>query len=139
MSLLSHLETCQGITEPPKLKKVVVAINSCNLNTNPSPSPSTNNQPNPVKKRKVEKKDKDSIKKVKVPVPLNLDTHCGVKLDNGQLCTRSITCKIHSISLKRIVIGRSQSYDVLYQDYVSKAKKSMLDSSRPAASTAYRN
>jgi hypothetical protein len=49
--------------------------------------------------------------------------------------TRTMVCN----SLKRIVIGRSQSYDVLYQEYVSKAKKSIGNSHRPATGSTSRD
>ncbi|KAI8855139.1 SCA7, zinc-binding domain-containing protein [Chytridium lagenaria] len=52
--------------------------------------------------------------------PIDLDKQCGVPLENGQLCSRSITCKIHSVSAKRAVFGRTQQYDTLFQEYHSK-------------------
>lgn len=49
--------------------------------------------------------------------PIDLDRHCGVKLDSGQLCMRSITCKIHPVSAKRSVLGRSQQFDILLLEH----------------------
>ncbi|KAK5667804.1 SAGA complex subunit Sgf73 [Batrachochytrium dendrobatidis] len=63
---------------------------------------------------------KESTKKVKGG-PINLDLQCGVMHDNGLPCARSITCKIHSVSLKRAVAGRTHPYDSLYQEYQAKA------------------
>ncbi|KAJ3214619.1 hypothetical protein HDU67_001427 [Dinochytrium kinnereticum] len=55
--------------------------------------------------------------------PIDLDKQCGVVLETGQLCTRSITCKIHSVSAKRSVFGRTQQYDTLFQEYHLKSRE----------------
>jgi hypothetical protein len=55
--------------------------------------------------------------------PLDLDKQCGVISEiNNMPCTRSLTCKTHSMSLKRAVKGRSQPYDVLYAAYQARAQ-----------------
>jgi hypothetical protein len=61
-------------------------------------------------------------KKVKTVAPLNLDTQCGVKNDTGR-CGRAITCKMHSVSMKRAVVGRSTTYDALFAEYQMKSTK----------------
>ncbi|KAI9095152.1 SCA7, zinc-binding domain-containing protein [Phlyctochytrium arcticum] len=53
----------------------------------------------------------------KTSEPIDLDKQCGVRRDTGVLCTRSITCKIHSVGAKRSVAGRSQLYDLLFQEH----------------------
>jgi len=53
---------------------------------------------------------------VKVPPPVTFhpDKHCGVWLIvEKRRCLRSLTCKLHSILLKRKVEGRSRPYDEL--------------------------
>ncbi|KAI9336423.1 SCA7, zinc-binding domain-containing protein [Zopfochytrium polystomum] len=55
--------------------------------------------------------------------PLDLDKQCGVMGDNGIVCARSITCKIHSVSAKRAVVGRSIMYDALYHEYQTKNRR----------------
>lgn len=45
--------------------------------------------------------------------PINLDRQCGVINNKGLPCSRSLTCKSHSMGAKRNVQGRSQPYDVL--------------------------
>ncbi|XP_008544981.1 ataxin-7-like protein 1 isoform X1 [Microplitis demolitor] len=46
------------------------------------------------------------------------DRHCGVWIeDSGKTCTRSLTCKAHTVSLRRTVIGRSKSFDKLLADH----------------------
>ncbi|KAE8268302.1 hypothetical protein A4X09_0g4031 [Tilletia walkeri] len=44
--------------------------------------------------------------------PLDVDRQCGVVTEKG-ICTRSLTCKSHSMGAKRAVEGRSRSYDDL--------------------------
>lgn len=45
--------------------------------------------------------------------PINLDRQCGVINNKGLPCSRSLTCKSHSMGAKRNVPGRSQPYDTL--------------------------
>ena len=45
--------------------------------------------------------------------PVNLDRQCGVINNKGLPCSRSLTCKSHSMGAKRHVPGRSQPYDTL--------------------------
>lgn len=45
--------------------------------------------------------------------PVNLDRQCGVINNKGLPCSRSLTCKSHSMGAKRNVAGRSQPYDTL--------------------------
>ncbi|WFD45169.1 SAGA complex subunit Sgf73 [Malassezia psittaci] len=45
--------------------------------------------------------------------PINLDRQCGVINNKGLPCSRSLTCKSHSMGAKRNVAGRSQPYDTL--------------------------
>lgn len=71
-------------------------------------------------KEKKEIKDNDGHVHTKKPTkkkikgPIDLDKQCGVMTENGQMCTRSLTCKIHSVSAKRAVQGRTQDYDTLF-------------------------
>ncbi|KAI8909737.1 SCA7, zinc-binding domain-containing protein [Gorgonomyces haynaldii] len=85
----------------------------------------------PIKKIKQTLKMKPPEKK-----RLNLDEMCGVKQD-GQVCHRSITCKIHSVSSKRAVVGRSQPYDKLFQQHQAKAtiNKGLKDAKSTAIKT----
>lgn len=45
--------------------------------------------------------------------PINLDRQCGVINNKGLPCSRSLTCKSHSMGAKRNVQGRSKPYDEL--------------------------
>ncbi|PKY42573.1 SCA7-domain-containing protein [Rhizophagus irregularis] len=72
----------------------------------------------PEKKQKV-KKGKE---KKKVKSQIDLDKQCGViNSHNNKPCTRSLTCKSHSLTLKRSVTGRSQPFDTLLSRYQKKS------------------
>ncbi|XP_011298492.1 ataxin-7-like protein 1 [Fopius arisanus] len=46
------------------------------------------------------------------------DRHCGVwNEETGKPCTRSLTCKAHTVSLRRTVAGRSKSFDKLLAEH----------------------
>ncbi|OAD55444.1 Ataxin-7 [Eufriesea mexicana] len=46
------------------------------------------------------------------------DRHCGVWIEEtGKPCTRSLTCKAHTVSLRRTVIGRSKTFDKLLAEH----------------------
>ncbi|CEI99483.1 Putative Sgf73p [Rhizopus microsporus] len=67
----------------------------------------------------LEKKKSKKLRRGKAP--LDLDKQCGVIYGpDGLPCTRSITCKTHSMSAKRAVEGRSQPYNVLLAAYQKK-------------------
>uniref|UniRef100_A0A1B6C0W8 SCA7 domain-containing protein n=1 Tax=Clastoptera arizonana TaxID=38151 RepID=A0A1B6C0W8_9HEMI len=57
------------------------------------------------------------------------DKHCGVAVsatgETVKPCTRSLTCKSHSMSLRRAVTGRSKSFDQLLSDH-RQAKDAIL-------------
>lgn len=44
---------------------------------------------------------------------VDVETNCGVWLDTGSQCARSLACKAHSMKSKRAVPGRSAPYDQL--------------------------
>ncbi len=75
------------------------------------------------KEPKKKKAKKDEPPKPKVPKPkgpVDVEKQCGVVLDNGAHCARSLTCKSHSMGAKRSVPGRSLPYDTLLQQYQKK-------------------
>ncbi|KAG9044672.1 hypothetical protein FS837_007719 [Tulasnella sp. UAMH 9824] len=65
----------------------------------------------PKKKGKKELAKTGGTKRIKGPA--SLDKHCCVINEKGQPCSRSITCKVHSMVAKRAVQGRSKPYDEL--------------------------
>lgn len=49
--------------------------------------------------------------------PVDFDKQCGVINDKGLPCSRSLTCKSHSMGAKRAVQGRSKNYDELLLEW----------------------
>lgn len=68
-----------------------------------------------TKKQKKEKRLAEEKKKGgrKNKGPIDVDKQCGVINDKGLPCSRSLTCKSHSMGAKRAVEGRSAPYDTL--------------------------
>lgn len=69
---------------------------------------------------KKKKKDEPKQKAAKPKGPVDVEKQCGVALPNGGFCARSLTCKSHSMGLKRAVPGRSLPYDMLLAQYQKK-------------------
>ena len=69
---------------------------------------------------KKKKKDEPKPKAAKPKGPVDVEKQCGVPLPNGGNCARSLTCKSHSMGLKRSVPGRSLPYDMLLAQYQKK-------------------
>lgn len=64
------------------------------------------------------------------------DIHCGViDLDTKKPCTRSLTCKTHSLTHRRAVQGRRKRFDVLLAEHKNKTREKEsirhLDSQQP--------
>ncbi|PVU94809.1 hypothetical protein BB559_002918 [Furculomyces boomerangus] len=81
-----------------------------------------------ISKDKDRKKTKGSVSgsknnpKSKV-VEFDLDKQCGVVIPpSNKQCTRSLTCKAHSMAMKRAVRGRSQPFDTLLQAHLAKSR-----------------
>lgn len=74
------------------------------------------------KKKKLKKDEPPRPKLPKPKGPVNVEIQCGVPLDKekGGYCARSLTCKSHSMGLKRAVPGRSLPYDQLLAMYQKK-------------------
>ncbi|KAI9315220.1 SCA7, zinc-binding domain-containing protein [Dichotomocladium elegans] len=84
--------------------------------------PSNGGENNSNKKKQPSKKEKTKLKGSKPKAPLDLDRQCGViQGPNNTPCTRSLTCKSHSMGAKRAVAGRSQLYDILLAAYQKKS------------------
>ncbi|EMD85746.1 hypothetical protein COCC4DRAFT_54353 [Bipolaris maydis ATCC 48331] len=87
--------------------------------------------PNAKKKKKDEPKQKGA----KPKGPVDVERQCGVSLPNGGYCARSLTCKSHSMGLKRAVPGRSLPYDMLLAQYQkknqAKIQRSLIDANAP--------
>jgi len=57
------------------------------------------------------------ITKGRSKLPVDYDKQCGVINDKNLPCSRSLTCKSHSMGAKRAVTGRSRAYDDLLLDW----------------------
>jgi SAGA-associated factor 73 len=57
------------------------------------------------------------VTKGRLKGPVDLEKQCGVINDKGLPCSRSLTCKSHSMGAKRAVTGRSRSYDELLLEW----------------------
>ncbi|GLB41967.1 putative SCA7, zinc-binding domain [Lyophyllum shimeji] len=77
-----------------------------------SPTPDDPNGP-PKKKPKPATK----VTKGRMKGPVDYDRQCGVINDKNLPCSRSLTCKSHSMGAKRAVQGRSRNYDDLLLDW----------------------
>nr|XP_020473533.1 ataxin-7-like protein 2 [Monopterus albus] len=66
----------------------------------------------------------------------DLDKHCGV-LDPGRkkVCTRLLTCNIHSIHQRRKVVGRSKNFDQLVAELKTKVREKGAQSLEGGSST----
>lgn len=89
---------------------------------------------------------KSSKKKGSVPrkvVPLkdreyNPEKHCGVVVaETGKPCTRSLTCKTHSLTLRRAVNSRSKKFDDLLLEHKNNKVPKPLDSTYPVVQVRY--
>lgn len=59
------------------------------------------------------------------------EVHCGVVVvETGKPCTRSLTCKAHSMSLRRAVPGRSKKFDDLLMEHRA-AKEAQTRAAKP--------
>ncbi|KAF1941900.1 SCA7-domain-containing protein [Clathrospora elynae] len=87
--------------------------------------------PNAKKKKKDEPKQKGA----KPKGPVDVERQCGVSLPNGGYCARSLTCKSHSMGLKRAVPGRTLPYDMLLAQYQkknqAKQQRAAIDANAP--------
>lgn len=80
---------------------------------------------------KKKKKDEPKAKGAKPKGPVDVERQCGVALANGGFCARSLTCKSHSMGLKRAVPGRSLPYDMLLAQYQKKNQAKQQRKSSP--------
>lgn len=80
----------------------------------PSKSPGPNSSGGSQPRRKRLKTDRSLLKDREY----DPDRHCGVwNEETGKPCTRSLTCKAHTVSLRRTVVGRSKTFDKLLAEH----------------------
>ncbi|BFZ08132.1 hypothetical protein BsWGS_11171 [Bradybaena similaris] len=82
----------------------------------------------PVSTTKSSKSPRDQKERKFLPCKdreYDANKHCGVVIsETGKQCTRSLTCKTHTLTLRRAVSGRSKSFDDLLKEH--KAAKDAL-------------
>ncbi|CAJ0832216.1 7066_t:CDS:2 [Entrophospora sp. SA101] len=85
-------------------------------------SPSSGTKLPEPKKQKTKKEQPKKKSTGRNKGPIDLDKQCGVLMPpSNSPCTRSLTCKSHSMHLKRSVNGRSAPYDQLLASYQKKS------------------
>jgi len=73
--------------------------------------------PSPDEPAKKKIKPTPKVTKGRMKGPVDLDKQCGVINDKDLPCSRSLTCKSHSMGAKRSVPGRSKKYDELLLEW----------------------
>ncbi|KAI8897670.1 SCA7, zinc-binding domain-containing protein [Globomyces pollinis-pini] len=130
-ALLKHLESCIGFVDDNPKTNVIEPIKKINIP--PTKKRKISSEHKAEKQGSKSTKEKES-KKFKIPLPLNLDVQCGVMSASGP-CTRSISCKNHQVMAKRQVLGRSNTYDVLFNEYQARSRKSVVVVPEPTIPT----
>ncbi|KAM4740305.1 ataxin-7-like protein 2a [Anableps anableps] len=122
--------------QPPPLEPTVLSPPS-SLRDPPWPhGASSTGRPSSNDKQPTQRKDSSQLSAVmghRVPRPYNkvaskrecdLDKHCGVlDPDRKKVCTRLLTCNIHSIHQRRKVVGRSKNFDQLVAELKMKVRE----------------
>ncbi|XP_019723215.1 ataxin-7-like protein 2a isoform X1 [Hippocampus comes] len=93
-------------------------------------------RPSPTERSPTQRKDSSPgsvVQSHRIPKPYNkvaskrecdLDKHCGVlDPDRKKVCTRLLTCNIHSIHQRRKVLGRSKKFDQLVAELKTKVRE----------------
>ena len=113
-----------GVKKPPKKSATKTAPGDKKTKKRKADAEAADKEP----KKKKAKKDDDKAGGPKAPKapkpkgPVNVEIQCGVSLgpEKEGFCARSLTCKSHSMGLKRSVPGRSLPYDQLLANYQKK-------------------
>ncbi|KAJ7050494.1 SCA7, zinc-binding domain-containing protein [Mycena amicta] len=127
--MAEHAVTCATVRASAKKAvakgKVVVEVDDpkkASKKRKASPEPVDLSQP-PKKKTKPIPK----ITKGRMKGPVDLDQQCCVINDKGLPCSRSLTCKSHSMGAKRAVEGRSRKYDDLLLEWQRKHNPNFVE------------
>ena len=99
---------CCSLTSPPMPPRPPDPSKKGSKKRKASLEPADPNQPAKKKAKPATKVTKGRLKG-----PVDLDKQCGVINDKNLPCSRSLTCKSHSMGAKRAVPGRSRNYDEL--------------------------
>ncbi|GFZ51000.1 hypothetical protein JCM24511_08758 [Saitozyma sp. JCM 24511] len=86
-----------------------------------------------LEKKRAKERQKAEIaerKRQRASEPLDFDRHCGVINDKGLPCSRSLTCKTHTVGAKRAVSGRSRPFDELHLEWQRKHNPNFKEPAR---------
>ncbi|MED6264518.1 hypothetical protein CHARACLAT_015820, partial [Characodon lateralis] len=122
--------------QPPPLEPPVLSPTP-SLRDPPWPhGPTSTGRPSSCDKQPTQRKESSQLSAVmshRVPRPYNkvaskrecdLDKHCGVlDPERKKVCTRLLTCNIHSIHQRRKVTGRSKNFDQLVAELKMKVRE----------------
>ncbi|KAL4655938.1 ataxin-7 [Arapaima gigas] len=107
---------CSSVPKPPTLAAPGQLVNGKSLSLD--------------KKQDGESSHKKQLHKRLPDREFNPDIHCGVlDLVARKPCTRSLTCKTHSLSQRRAVPGRRKRFDALLAEHKNKARHRELQRS----------
>ncbi|KAJ2777403.1 SAGA complex subunit Sgf73 [Coemansia interrupta] len=91
-------------------------------------------------RKKQEREAKRERDQAKARQPVDLDKQCGVVAEPGAApCSRSLTCKTHSMAMKRAVLGRSKLFDALLQAHLAKSRSAAAAKNAASRSAAAGN
>ncbi|XP_041811852.1 ataxin-7-like protein 2a [Chelmon rostratus] len=106
--------------------------------------PSPGDRP-PTQSQRKDSSMASAVQGHRIPRPYNkvaskrecdLDKHCGVlDPDRKKVCTRLLTCNIHSIHQRRKVVGRSKNFDQLVAELKTKVREKGAQSLEGGSST----
>ncbi|TFY73914.1 hypothetical protein EWM64_g10098 [Hericium alpestre] len=82
-----------------------------------SARPTSPSRPSPARRSPKRPSPPTKVTKGRLKGPVDLDKQCGVINDKNLQCSRSLTCKSHSMGAKRAVQGRSRPYDELLLEW----------------------
>ncbi|XP_066973447.1 mucin-2-like isoform X1 [Macrobrachium rosenbergii] len=95
----------------------------------------TTQTPSPKKSSKKKKPGERKLLPLK-DREYDAEVHCGVLVpETGKPCTRSLTCKTHSLTLRRNVVGRSKKFDELLLEHRA-AKEAQTRAAKPPDAAA---
>ncbi|KAJ2884233.1 SAGA complex subunit Sgf73 [Coemansia asiatica] len=88
-------------------------------------------------RKQKERDEKRERELAKALMPVDLDRQCGVISEPGAApCSRSLTCKSHSMAMKRAVVGRSRLFDALLQAHLAKSRSAAAAKNAASRSAA---
>ncbi|KAM4652381.1 ataxin-7 isoform 2-T2 [Discoglossus pictus] len=107
---------CPSIPKPPLPSPGQIPNGKGILSTTPS-----------LEKKSVETNNRKSLNRKLSEREFDPNVHCGVvDTETKKPCTRSLTCKTHSLGYRRAVKGRKKRFDVLLAEHKNKAREKEL-------------